>query len=82
MSTVAKIRKYRPGQQFVVSYKVKFFESNDEIHDTDVFGLYKEIEQNDELSDGEVTMLLKDVIIGYKKCSHKDDVVIYNWWLY
>jgi hypothetical protein len=82
MSSIAQKRKYRRGQQFVVSYHIQKVKVGQVEEDTEVFGLYDELEENNELSDGEVTILLKERVRKYKSKNPLDYVVIYNWWLY
>lgn len=82
MSSIAQKRKYRRGQQFVVSYHIQKVKIGQVEEDTEVFGLYDELEENNELSDGEVTILLRERVRKYKSKNPLDYVVIYNWWLY
>jgi hypothetical protein len=82
MSSIAQKKKYRRGQQFVVSYHIQKVKIGQVEEDTEVFGLYDELEENNELSDGEVTILLKERVRKYKSKNPLDYVVIYNWWLY
>lgn len=82
MSSIAQRKTYRRGQQFVVSYHIQKIKVGQVEEDTEVFGLYDELEYNNELSDGEVTMLLKERVRKYKSINPLDCVVIYNWWLY
>ena len=82
MSSIAQKKKYRRGQQFVVSYHIQKVKIGQAEEDTEVFGLYDELEENNELSDGEVTILLKERVRKYKSKNPLDCVVIYNWWLY
>jgi len=82
MSSIAQKKKYRRGQQFVVSYHIQKVKIGQVEEDTEVFGLYDELEENNELSDGEVTILLRERVRKYKSKNPLDYVVIYNWWLY
>lgn len=82
MSSIAQKKKYRRGQQFVVSYHIQKVKIGQVEEDTEVFGLYDELEENNELSDGEVTILLRERVRKYKSKNPFDYVVIYNWWLY
>lgn len=82
MSSIAQKKKYSRGQQFVVSYHIQKIKIGQVEEDTDVFGLYDELEENNELTDGEVTILLRERVRKYKAKHPLDYVVIYNWWLY